>query len=190
MKPLSRLTPVRTILCIIITSFVCSQSNAAASSNRNQNYIGANFEIQPNKITHLKLPIKALKGSHLSTSDSLTIRFKDKGSITIHTITNESLGLSVDLRAYPKHVMGLEKTNQKNEYAHLINTQIKDSVTIYQPLKTALFKTRNGDGFLTIGLKNSVIYLTDNQADNVITKIHIEDMSEHDINSLIIKGLL
>ena len=86
--------------------------------------------------------------------------------------------------------MGLEKTNQKNEYAHLINTQIKDAVTIYQPLKTALFKTRNGDGFLTIGLKNSVIYLTDNQADNVITKIHIEDMSEHDINSLIIKGLL
>lgn len=190
MKQHSTLTIFRTSLCLLITSLVCSLSTAATSSNRNQNYIGANFEVQPNTITHLKLPIKALKGSHLNTSDALTIHFKDKGTITIHTITTESIGLSVDLRDYPKHVMGLEKTDQKNEYAHLINTKIKDAAAIYQPLKTALFKTRNGDGFLTIGLKKSVIYLTDSQTDNLITKIHIEDMSEHDINSLIIKGLL
>ena len=72
----------------------------------------------------------------------------------------------------------------------LIDPAIKDSNFTYQPLKTAIFKTRNGDGYLTIGLRGSVIYLTDNQTDHLVTKIHIQDMSEQDIHSLIIKGLL
>ncbi|MGR6874874.1 hypothetical protein ACU6U9_21900 [Pseudomonas sp. HK3] len=125
---------------------MCTYAIATTPSNQNQNYLGANIEIQPNTITRLKLPIKSLKGSHLNTGDVLPISFKDKGSITIYSITKESIGFSVDMRDYPKHIMGLKKTDQKNEYANLICTTIKDVSVTYQPLKTALFRTHNGDG--------------------------------------------
>ena len=190
MKTLSLTTAFRTSLFLLLSIAVWNQSIAAHSTNRNHNYLGANIDFQPNAITNLKLPINALKGSQVSSSDSLQINFKDKGTITIHTVTKESIGFSVDMRNYPSHIMGLKKTNEGNDYALLVDTAIKNASIKYQPLKTATFKTHNGNGYLVIGLKGSVIYLTDNLADNLITKIHIEDMSEQDINTLIIRGLL
>ena len=190
MKTLSLAIAFRTSLLILLSVAVCNPSIAGHTANRNNNYLGANIDFQPNAITNLKLPIKALKGSQVSTSDALQINFQDKGAITIHTVTKDSIGFSVDMRDYPAHIMGLKKTDEKNDYAMLIDTAIKDSNFTYQPLKTAIFKTRNGDGYLTVGIKGSVIYLTDNQIDHLITKIHIQDMSEQEIHSLIIKGLL
>lgn len=190
MKKLLLAILFRTSLYIFLSVTVCNQSMAGHAANRNNNYLGANIDFQPNAITHLKLPLKSLKGSQVSTREALQINFLEKGAITIHTITKESIGFSVDMRDYPAHIMGLKKTNEKKDYNILINTVIKDSNFTYQPLKTATFKTRNGDGYLTFGIKGSVIYLTDNKVDHLITKIHIQDMSEQDIHTLIIKGLL
>lgn len=162
----------------------------AAHSSGGNHYLGANMDIQLNDITHLRLPINALKGSQLKTGDSLQIDLKGRGLVTVYTLTKESIGFSVDMRDYPKHIMGLKKTKAENEYANLISTAIQDANVTYQPLKTALFKTNTGDGYLTIGARGSVIYLTDSKADNIVTKIHIESMSEQDISNLIIKGLL
>lgn len=180
----------RTYPLIVLLASTIYFSTTAHSANRNSNYIESSIDFQLNDITNLKLPTKALKGSLISTQDSFIINFKEKGSISVHTITSESIGFSVDMRNYPAQIMGLNETNENNEYAVLVNTAIKDSIITYQPIKTATFKTRNGDGYLTIGSRGAVIYLTDSQNDQQVTKIHIENMSEKDINNLIIMGLL
>ncbi|GAA6134929.1 hypothetical protein NBRC116188_17190 [Oceaniserpentilla sp. 4NH20-0058] len=176
--------------CILFTLVLSMVSTDlfALNNQRNQNYIGANLEIKPNAITQLKLPVNSLKGSQLATNQGITIQFKNKGSIDIHTLQANKLEFGeTDLRQFPLYIMGLKPFDLESD---TIKDKIIKEKNAYQAVKIASFRTENGDGYLIIGNGKSVIYLTDKENESIITKIHIETMSEFDINNLIIKGLI
>ncbi|NVK38765.1 MAG: hypothetical protein HWE18_12635 [Gammaproteobacteria bacterium] len=178
-------------LIALLILFMLEPAYASNKANRNSNYLGPNVEIFANDITQLKLPVKILKGSQIRQDNGITIEFSDMGEITLQSIKSLDFGFpEMDMRDFPLHVMGLKKIKENNEYANIIDSAMKDSSITYHPIKTAQFKTRTGNGYLTIGLKGSFIYLTDVQHPELLTKIHIENMKEADISNIIIKGLL
>lgn len=180
--------PIYFYLIIGLVSF-CTEVHG--NTNRNQHFLGANMAIHANAITQLNLPVNALKGSKLSADNGMEINFKNKGHIKIHTMTQETTQLTPkQLITLPLYVMGLQKVEKTSEKNRALTEQVAKTKQFYQPIKVASFRTPNGDGYLLIGSKNSVIYLTDHTSQEMITQIHISAMSEADINNLIIRGLI
>lgn len=178
------------IISLFMVLYACS-SMAYKNTTRNQNYLGAKVEIQPNAITQLYLPINALEGSQLTTDKGVEIQFKDKGSIMMQTLTHKTLNIDAsELKNFPLYIMGLKNIQKEIKENSELEKTVSQTKLDYQPIKIASFRTPNGEGYLIIGRKHSVIYLTDKHNDSMITKIHIETMSESDINNLIIKGLI
>jgi len=164
--------------------------NSYASSDRTR-FLGDNLSIQANAITLLKLPVSLLSGSQLSNQEGMHIQFKNKGSINIHTLTNDSLNIEeFELSHLPLYLMGVKDVEKNTPSAQFIKQKVSENKQTYKPLKIASFRTPNGDGYLMIGAKQSVIYLTDRSNKSLITKIHIDTMSESDINNLLIKSLI
>ncbi len=153
--------------------------------------IGPHVELRVNGITDLKLPVEILSDSKLIILDGLIIQIKDRGDVTIETITAEKIGYpNTDMRLWPSYVMGYQKVVGNSEYSKELNAAMKVFKLNYKPYRTGVFKTENGKGFVAMGKENSVIYLVGNDVSQFITSINIKHMTEDDINNLIIQGLL
>ena len=176
---------------ISLILFLLSLSPYAFAIKDRGHFLGANFSIHANAITQLKLPINHMEGSQLTTQEGMKIKFKNKGSINIKTLTEESLNIDGNiLSQLPLYLMGIKNVPKNVPNEEVIKQKISANKKTYKPVKMASFRTPNGDGYLMIGPTDSVIYLTDRDNKSLITKIHIETMSESDINNILIKGLI
>jgi len=156
-----------------------------------KNSIGPHVEFRVNGITDLKIPVDVMAGSKLITLDGLILSIKDKGDISIETITSASIGYpNTDMRLWPLYVMGYQKVLEDNDFSKEMKIASKVFTSNYSPYKSGVFITSTGKGFVALGKESSVIYLIGDDISEFATSINIKNMAENDINNLIIQGLL
>lgn len=153
--------------------------------------IGPHTEFRVNGITDFKLPVDILPDSKIVLADGLVMIIKGVGEISIETITSTSIGYkNTDMRLWPLYIMGYQKVIDDSSFSLEMKKANNIFKSSYQPYKQGVFTTKTGKGFIALGREGSVIYLIDNDVSEFITSINIRNMTEEDINNLIIQGLI
>lgn len=144
-------------------------------------------------IGEFAMPLSALEDARITSVGGLVFLFSNKANFSVDTITDTQTGHpGVDMRTWPEYLFGV--TNKGSEPKAFIDDLTKSKEVIIneqvKPFEVRKFKTREGIGYWAVGKERSAIVLTSNTVQEQVAVIFTTDMSEKEIQNIIINGVL
>lgn len=175
------------LLCILFITPSCA---SYSKENQSANPVAL---FSTGSVSTLKIPLESLKNTKVSAVDGLVFIFKDRSRFSMMPITNTASGYEgIDIRSWPEYVFGLRKTGKepKTYISDLINTYESFVKKNIAPQEIKVFDTKKGKGYWAVGPKESMIILTHHDIDSQITVIYTKNMTESNIQKIIINGVI
>jgi hypothetical protein len=187
-------SPFRMI--IAITCFAIAQASFANSIidyKFAKTAVNESVEIRAGSVGAIKIPVTALAEAKIASVDGVVVIFRDGSHFSLSTIRDDQVGFKgVDMRNWPQYLLGIK--SKGSEPTSFIEQAIQAGKTTIQkeinPKKISKFETEKGIGYIAIGEKKTVIFIVDNDQQNIIAQITTTKMSEKDIQKIILNGVI
>ncbi|OUR92128.1 hypothetical protein A9Q81_16880 [Gammaproteobacteria bacterium 42_54_T18] len=182
---------VMAITCFTIVQV--SVANPIADYNFTKIEVDESVEIRAGSVGAIKIPVIALAKAKIASVDGVVVSFENGSHFSLSTIRDDQVGFKgVDMRNWPQYILGVK--SKGSEPASFIEQAIKaGEVTIQNQIDPKIiskFETEKGIGYIAIGEQQAVIFIVDNDQPNIIAQITTTKMSEKDIQTIIINGVI
>ncbi len=182
---------IMAITCFAITQI--SFANSIIDYKFAKTDINESVEIRAGSVGAIKIPVTALAEAKIASVDGVVVIFRNGSHFSLSTIRDDQVGFKgVDMRNWPQYLLGIK--TKGSEPAPFIEQAIKAGKATIQeqinPKTISKFETEKGIGYIAIGEKQTVIFIVDNGQSNIIAQITATKMSEKDIQTIILNGVI
>lgn len=183
-------------MMIALACFTIAQISFAKTMpayNLSKTDVTESVEIRAGSVGAIKIPVAALAKARIASVDGVVVSFENGSHFSLSTIRDDQIGFKgVDMRSWPQYLLGIK--SKGSEPVSFIEQAIKaGEVSIQEqinPKTISTFETEKGIGYIAVGEKQTVIFIIDNDQPNIIAQITTTKMSEKDIQTIILNGVI
>ncbi len=198
-KPyIHRLYAVISILALLSSSLVSAAEDKALESKVLVEYNKTTEQNDALKfgtggVHELRISADRLSDARIISAGSLIFMLPGDSYFSMETVSESDYDFKdIDMSSYPELILGLQGLTDeasdfhkelRKSYLHVIKPDVS-------PKEIRIFNTANGKGYWAVGNKKSIIILSSKEVDNQFSYFYIRNLSESDIEEIIINGLL
>ena len=185
---------MRKLLALVLLLSACSTSYSEVKTvTYDKSPAPHAVRFRTGAIGEFALPLSALENARITSVGGLVFLLSNKANFSVDTVTDTQTGHpGVDMRTWPEYLFGIkDKGSEPKAFIDdltkskevIINEQVK-------PIEVRKFKTREGVGYWAVGKERSAIVLTSDTVKEQVAVFFTTDMSEKEIENIIINGVL
>lgn len=185
---------MRKLLALVLLLSACSSSYSELRTvTYEKSPAPHTVRFRTGAIGEFSMPLSALENARITSIGGLVFLLSNKANFSVDTVTDTQTGYpGVDMRTWPEYLFGIKYKG--NEPKAFIDDLTKSKIVVIneqvKPFEIRKFKTREGAGYWAVGKERSAIVLTSDRVTEQVAVFFTTNMSEMEIEKIIINGVL